>query len=279
MCSERKPPQFSQVVWDLFRIQLSNWRWSWPQMVLTGMLAPTVSLAALGVFAKGTGANAASYVLAGSVTMALLFETQNKVAANFAFMKSTGAFDFYASLPVRLEALIVATIAAFTLLALPALVLTSILGVLLLHVRIKVSLLVVPAAVISILPFAGLGAWIGSRSRAMEEASSLSLAATLAMVAVGPVTIPRELLPEFLIWLGYLNPATYASSLLRQTLIGPISSQALVDFGVLSVLAMVAWLLTQRRINWRAHSSSQLKSSRTSGGQECSGGQCDGREI
>lgn len=251
MCSERNPPQFPQVVWDLFRIQLSNWRWSWRQMVLTGMLTPTVSLAALGVFAKRTGTDATGYVLAGSVTMALLFQTQNKVASNFAFMKNTGAFDFYASFPVRREALILGTVAAFTLLALPALILTSVLGVLLLHIQIDISPLVLPAIVVAILPFAGLGAWIGSRSRAVEEASSLSLASTLAMVAAGPVTIPRDLLPSFLIWLGYLNPATYASSLLRQTLIGPLGSTALVDFGVLTIFAVAAWLLTQRRMSWR----------------------------
>lgn len=251
MFPEPSPPGLLRSTWDLFRVQLSNWRWSWPQMVLTGMLAPVVTLGALGTFARGSGEAATGYVLTGSMTMALLFETQNKVAANFAFLRHTGAFDFYASLPVRREALVLASVAAFGLLALPALVLTAVLGVLVLDVRLSVSPLVVPAAVLAVLPFAGLGAWIGSRSRALEEASSVSLAVTLVLVALGPVTIPPELLPDWLVLVGRLNPATYASSLLRHSLLGPVGAGALVDAGVLVGFAVLVWLLTRRHVRWR----------------------------
>ncbi|MDX6759544.1 MULTISPECIES: ABC transporter permease [Streptomyces] len=239
-------------VWDLFHIQLTNWRWSWPQMVLTGMLAPLVSIAALGLFARNSGHGATEYVLTGSVTMAILFETQNKIASNFAFMRGNGAFEYYAALPVRREALILATLGAFSLLSLPAVAVTLLLGSALLDVPLSFSPLAPVALVLALLPSAGLGAFIGSRSATIEQASSLSLATTLLMMAAGPVAVPPELLPDALTWIGHANPAVYASDSLRHSLTSPSPTSALSDMAVLAAFSLAVWVLTSTRMHWRA---------------------------
>ncbi|MEU1555643.1 ABC transporter permease [Streptomyces scabiei] len=243
---------FLGQVWDLFRIQLTNWRWSWPQMVLTGVLAPLVSIAALGLFARNSGHAATEYVLTGSVTMAILFETQNKIASNFAFMRGNGAFEYYAALPVRREALILATLAAFSILSLPAIAVTLLLGSALLAVPLTFSPLAPLCLLLALLPSAGLGAFIGSRSGTIEQASSLSLATTLLMMAAGPVAVPPELLPDALIWIGNLNPAVYAADSLRHSLTTPDTSRAFADMAVLAVFAGAVWGLTSTRMHWRA---------------------------
>jgi ABC-2 type transport system permease protein len=245
---DRTPLPFPRAVWILFLVQLSNWRWSWRAMVITGMVAPTLSLAAMGVFAKDSGGQAVHQVFVGSLTLALLFETQNKVAANFAFMKFNDAFDFYAALPVRPQALIVATAAAFTLLALPALVCTTLFGVLILGLKVSLSPLVVPVLLAVVLPFVGIGAWIGSRAKSLDEASSLSLLSVLVMVSLGPVAVPAHLLPDFMVWIGWANPAFYASSLLRQVFFGPVGGTTVVYFGVLLGYLLLVWVLTSKRI-------------------------------
>ncbi|MYS94137.1 MULTISPECIES: ABC transporter permease [Streptomyces] len=243
---------FLGQVWDLFRIQLTNWRWSWPQMVLTGVLAPLVSIAALGLFARNSGHAATEYVLTGSVTMAILFETQNKIASNFAFMRGNGAFEYYAALPVRREALIFATLAAFSILSLPAIAVTLLLGSALLDVPLTFSPLAPLCLLLALLPSAGLGAFIGSRSGTIEQASSLSLATTLLMMAAGPVAVPPELLPDALIWIGNLNPAVYAADSLRHSLTAPDASRALSDLAILAIFAGAVWGLTSTRMHWRA---------------------------
>ncbi|MCS0606424.1 ABC transporter permease [Streptomyces sp. LP11] len=243
---------FLGQVWDLFMIQLTNWRWSWPQMVLTGMLAPLVSIAALGLFARNSGHAATEYVLTGSVTMAILFETQNKIASNFAFMRGNGAFEYYAALPVRREALILATLAAFSILSLPAIVVTLLIGSALLDVPLSLSPLAPLCLLLALLPSAGMGAFIGSRSGTIEQASSLSLATTLLMMAAGPVAVPPELLPDALVWIGNLNPAVYAADSLRHSLTTPDASGALADMVVLAIFAGAVWGLTSTRMHWRA---------------------------
>ncbi|WP_083904607.1 ABC transporter permease [Nocardiopsis kunsanensis] len=243
---------FHWQVWDLFRIQLTNWRWSWPQMVLTGMLAPMVSISALGLFSQNSGTSASEYVLTGSVTMAILFETQNKIASNFAFMRGNGAFQYYAALPVRREALILATLAAFCILSLPAIAVTLLLGSALLNVPLTLSPLAPLCLLLALLPSTGLGAFIGSRSGTIEQASSLSLATTLLMMAAGPVAIPPELLPDALNWVGNINPAVYAADSLRHSLTTPDTRLALADMVVLAVFAGAAWGLTSKHMPWRA---------------------------
>ncbi|MEU9796514.1 ABC transporter permease [Streptomyces sparsogenes] len=235
-------------MWTLFLVQLSNWRWSWPGMVVTGMVAPVLTLAAMGVFAKESGGQAVHQVFVGSLTLALLFETQNKVANNFAFMKFNDAFHFYAALPVRPQALIVATAGAFTLLALPALVCTTLFGVLILGLKVSLSPLVVPVVLAVVLPFVGIGAWIGSRAKNPEEAGSLSVLCVLAMVSLGPVAVPDRLLPDFMVWIGWANPAFYASSLLRQVFFGPIDGTTAGYAGVLLGCLLLMWVLTSKRI-------------------------------
>ncbi|OKH99012.1 ABC transporter [Streptomyces sp. CB02923] len=249
---ERLGLSFPQQAWDLFRIQLTNWRWSWPQMVLTGMLAPLVSIAALGLFARSSGPAATEYVLTGSVTMAILFETQNRIASNFAFMRGNGAFEYYAALPVRREALILATLAAFSLLSLPAVAVTLFLGSALLDVPLTPSPLAPLCLLLALLPSAGLGALIGSRSGTIEQASSLSLATTLLMMAAGPVAVPPGLLPDALVWIGHLNPAVYAADSLRHSLTTPAALSALADMAVLATFAGAVWGLTSTRMHWRA---------------------------
>ncbi|MFJ6655973.1 ABC transporter permease [Streptomyces sp. NPDC091377] len=241
---------FAGQVWDLFRVQLTNWRWSWPQMVLTGMLAPLVGLAGLGLFARHSGGEAGAYVMTGSVTMAILFETQNKIASNFSFLRNTGAFEFYAALPVRREALVLATLAAFFLLSLPAVLLTVAAGTLLLDVPLRPSPLLPVCLALALLPSAGLGALIGSRSASIEQATSVSLATTLLMLALGPVAVPPALLPETLVWIGHLNPAVHASAALRSALTG--TGEPAGHLTVLAVFSVAAWGLTTVRMRWRA---------------------------
>lgn len=221
-------------------------------MVLTGMLAPLVSIAALGLFARNSGHAATEYVLTGSVTMAILFETQNRIASNFAFMRGNGAFEYYAALPVRREALILATLAAFSLLSLPAVAVTLLLGSALLDVPLTFSPLAPLCLLLALLPSAGLGAFIGSRSATIEQASSLSLATTLLMMATGPVAVPPELLPDALVRIGHINPAVYAADSLRHSLTSPADVRALADMAVLAAFAVAIWGLTSTRMHWRA---------------------------
>ena len=96
-----------------------------------------------------------------------------------------------------------------------------------------------------------MSALIGSIARTQQEAGSLSLLVTMAMLGLGPVLIPPARLPDVMLVLGRFSPATYAASALRQALIGPLTGQILLDLAVLAGVTVVVFWLVGRKMDWR----------------------------
>lgn len=252
MTTRRTAQPFVRQLLNLTLIQLANWRWSWQGTVLTGLIAPVLGTAALGVFAKDSGPDAVAYVLTGNVVMSLLFGTFDKVASHFAYMRIVGRLTYFATLPIYREALILATVIAFLVLALPAVVITLVVGTLLLDVPLHISpwiVLVVPLVGVSL---CGLGALIGIVVRTPEEVGTLSSLITFVLVGFGPVILPPDRLPDVVNTLSYLSPATYAASALRQCLLDmPGRTPLAVDVLVLAALLAGSLWGVARRMDWR----------------------------
>lgn len=254
MISWREAPglRFPLQVRILLTVQLSNWRWSWRQIILTGMMAPLVTVAGLGLNASGREARV--YALSGAVCMALLFELQNRVAGNYAFMKSNGALDFFAALPVRRESLVLATLFAFCLLALPAVLVTIVAGSWIVGLPLVVTWWALPVLVCCLAAPAFIGSWLGARSSSMEEASSLSLALTIGMLVCGPVAVPPDRLPDFLVTAGYVNPAVHTAAVIRAVLFGEMLAPGVLvaHLAFLTLFAAACWWITRTSMEWRA---------------------------
>jgi ABC-2 type transport system permease protein len=247
-----RPGLATQFV-DLWLMQLSNWRWSWRAMMVTGINTPLMTVAALGAFAKGRGQESLVYVLTGSILLSLMFENQNKVAQNFAYMKAMGTLDFLGTLPVRRYMVILATVLAFFALSAPSLLTTLILGSLILGVHLSVSWLVVLVIPLCVLSLAGIGAVIGIVTRTQEEASSLTLLVTMILLFFGPVIIPANRLPGWLLAISHVSPTTYAASAIRQVLVGPVTERIWLDLLVLVALTGFTLWFSGSRVQWKAN--------------------------
>lgn len=221
-------------------------------MLITGMVAPVFSTVALGVFAREAGPQALAYVLTGNIVLALMFEIQSKVGGNFAFMRAMGTLDYFASLPIRRPALILATVISFLILSLPALLVTAGFGVLFLGVPLRPHPLLAVVIPLLALPLSAIGALIGASARTPEEATALLNLSTFLLLALGPVVIPPERLPEILVQMGALSPAVHAASALRQTLIGPLTPALAGDLAFLAAAGVLIFWLAGKRMDWRS---------------------------
>lgn len=251
MLNGRKPLPFAAQVVDLLLIELTNWRWSWRSMVTVATIAPLFSILALGVFARNSGSEGLSYVLTGNVVIALMFGIMGNVQSHFNFMKMMGGLDFFATLPISKYALILAVVVGFLLLSLPSFIVTALVGALVLDVQLSINpavLLVIPACAI---PLAGIGAIVGIRGRNPQESGTINLLITLLLAGLGPVVIPPSQMPDWLVQIGRISPATYAASALRQTLLGPVTATLLTDLLVLTVFGLVSFWLVGRFLDWR----------------------------
>ncbi|MEU0545074.1 ABC transporter permease [Nocardia sp. NPDC005978] len=245
----RRPAWPIQFI-DLFLIQLSNWRWSWRAMLVTGIFTPIVGIIALGNFVD-RGRVSVAYVLVGSMVLSLMFENQNKVAQNFSYMKAMGTLDYFGTLPVRRYSVILATVSAFFVLSVPALAATLIFGSAFLSIELSLNAAALVVVPLCVLPLAGFGALIGVFARTQEETSSISLFVTIVLLFLGPVYVPPEQLPDWVVALSYLSPATYAASALRQCVIGPIDSRLWLDISALSAFSFAAIAIAGRKMRWR----------------------------
>lgn len=236
---------------DLVLIELTNWRWSWRGLVVISTIMPLATMAALGIFARDSGAEALSYVFTGNIVLSLLFGIEGNVQSHFMFMRQEGVLDYFVTLPVKRVALLTAVILAFFLLALPSVLTTIFVGALILRINLAVHPLLIVVIPLCALPVSGIGALIGLRARNYAEAGSFNLLLTFVLLALGPVVIPPGRLPSFLLVLGWFSPTTYASSALRQVLLGPITGQLVWDLLALVVFTAVSFAVIGRLFRWQ----------------------------
>src|SRR5690606_18773198 len=112
-----------------------------------------------------------THIMVGTLMLGLLFQNQNQVAGNFSFMKENGMLDFFAAQPVNRALLALATVGAFFLLSLPALVATVAVGAIALGIGLSPSPLLIVVVPLCVVPAAGIGALIGSLARSPAEST------------------------------------------------------------------------------------------------------------
>jgi ABC-2 type transport system permease protein len=174
-----------------------------------------------------------------------------KIIQRVGIMRQVGALSYFATLPIYRYALVVATVLAFFVLSLPAVLINLVFGSLYLRVALAPSwlaLIIIPLIAIAL---AGVGALIGSAAPTPEAAGSLNLLVTMGLMGLGPVVVPPERLPPMMIWLGWLSPAAYAASALRQTLLGPVEARLILDMGVLLGVTALTFWMARRKMDWR----------------------------
>ena len=235
----------------LLFIELSNWRWSWRSMLITATLAPLLSILGLGIFARDSGPDALAYVLTGNLVVSLMFGVMRSLQSHVTFLRFRGTLDYFASLPVQRAYLVLAMVIAFLLISLPSMLITLWIGAVVLDVPVRLHPLVVVIVPLAALPLAGIGAMVGASVRTPEEGGAINLVLTLLLTGLGPVVIPPDRLPVWMLSLGWLSPATYAASALRQVLIGPVTERLAVDLVVLAGFSLLAFWLVSRKLDWR----------------------------
>jgi ABC-2 type transport system permease protein len=249
----RKPPSLLVQLADVVLIELTNWRWSWPFLLVTGVVAPVISIIALGAFAQNASRETLTSILTGNVVLSLIFGNLDTVQTHFTYMRVVGTWDYFAALNVRRYILVIAALFSFLLISLPAVIVTILFGSLYLGIPLSLSPLICLVVPFSALSLAGIGALIGLMAHTPQEAKQISLCLILLLFGIGPVLIPANRLPKALLIIGYFSPTTYAASAFRQVLLGPLTPRICLDLAVLASLSLVTLWLVGYKMDWRKH--------------------------
>jgi ABC-2 type transport system permease protein len=244
------------VFWDLYLMQLANFRWTWRWQVIGGLVAPLSFMFMLNTLLErpaGTAEAVAvgAHILAGNLVMSTVFTTMGHTASRFAWLKETEGLDYYATRPIDRAMMVAAVLLAFITLGLPNLLATVALGKLLFALPLSPHPLALLAILLAALALASVGAMVGILApdqTTQQVADNLLL---FAMLFLSPVLIPVERLPPLLQWTSTLLPTSYVVDALRQLLVGVVDGGVVLDLVVLAGFSAAALLLATRRLDWR----------------------------
>jgi ABC-2 type transport system permease protein len=183
-----------------------------------------------------------SQVVAGSTVLVVGFVALNLLAQRFGAMRSGGSLDYYGALPVPPSAVVLGTAASYATMAVPATVITAVLGTLLYQLPVEALWLLLPVVPLAGASLAGLGALLGLLAPRPELAT---VAGQLGMSAVLFLSIiPATKLPLLLRPLRAVVPSTYAADALAAGLRPAVDwVDVTTDLGVCAAVAVVALLL------------------------------------
>lgn len=178
-------------------------------------------------------------VVAGSTVLVVGFVALNLLAQRFGSMRANGSLDYYGSLPVPPAAVVLGTAASYATMAVPATVVTAVIGVLLFQLPLGGLWLLLPVVPLAGASLAGIGALLGLLAPRPELAT---VAGQLGMSAVLFVSIiPGSKLPLLLRPVRGAVPSTYAADALAAALRpAPHWTSVVVDLGVCAAVAVAA---------------------------------------
>jgi ABC-2 type transport system permease protein len=242
--------QKGSIFWSLFIIQLANWRWSWAPTVINGLIVPITAMFFLKNAVGTTHANDA-FIISGNIVISLIFTTMYGTSARFAFMRSFGVLDYYATLAVPKVLLVLAVNAGFLVLTLPTALLTIVLGQFIFNLNLSFNplfLVLVPLASFSLSAF---GAFVGVSAPNFDSANSIMGILQFVFLGFSPILVPIENQPVFMQIIGYFLPSTYAADVLRHSLANNYDATFLFDLALLLGFNVAVMIFVSYKMEWR----------------------------
>lgn len=180
----------------------------------------------------------AAAIVAGSTVLVAAFVGLNLLAQRFGALRSAGALDYYAALPISGAAVVVGTAASYATFTIPGALVTAVVGTAVYDLPFTFLWLALPAAVIAGLALSGLGAAIGLAIPRPELATVTGQLAMTAALFLG--VIPPSHFPAPIRALRDLLPSTYPVDALAAALRGhPTVTGQLWRYAVAAGYALV----------------------------------------
>jgi ABC-2 type transport system permease protein len=248
---QTKKPAFWLVFWDLFLIQLANWRWAWAATLINGLLVPFTIFFFISTIGSTETTAAKIYLLSGNVIASLIFTTMYGTSARFSFMRTFGVLDYYATLPVPKPLLVLAVSSGFFVLTLPSAVITVIIGQIFFGLNLSLSpvfFLLIPLASFSL---SAVGAFVGVAAPNFDTANTITGVLQFLFLGLGDILLPADRLPDIADFVSYLLPCRYAAAALRQSLSGDYALSFWLNVGVLCLFNLAAFLFVAYKMEWR----------------------------
>jgi ABC-2 type transport system permease protein len=217
----------------LILMQIARLRSAWrPYLIVSSLMPLGIAVLLRAVMDERQIARFGVQIVAGSVVLAIAMTAIVMLAQRMAWMRESGALDFYSTLPVSRTAVVVSVLISFALFSLPGALIVVGLGALMFDLAFEAFWVVVPVWLLGAFALAGLGIVIGFAAPDEQLAGMYSNLVMMAILFLGIIPVAR--LPGWLAPARAVLPSTYAVNALKPGFKGSI------DPGIISDLLMLA---------------------------------------
>lgn len=229
----------------IFKAALLDIRTQWAWYLLLMMANPLAVLLFLQIIAKGV-IDFDAY-MTGSVVMTFGTGIFLSLGQTISHYKKTAALDYYLSLPLSKEEIVLSQVFRNIVLSLPSMIIISLIGTAIYHVKISLNLLFFLAVLLTSISLAGLGTMIGVLSPTMQVASIMTQVVTPILIYLAPVFVTVAELPKPIQLISYVFPTRYAANAIRAA----ISGQWSLDYLVLFLIGGLSMMYVVKFVDWR----------------------------
>jgi ABC-2 type transport system permease protein len=224
----------------LLWVQLARLRTSWrPYLIVSTVMPLGIAVLLRAVMDDDQVQDFGVQIVAGSAVLAIAMTAVVMLAQRVAWLKESGALDYYATLPVGRGSLIAAVLLSFAVFSLPGTVVVVVLGAQLYDLSVTALWAAVPVWALGSFALAGMGVAIGFGAPDEQLAGMYSNLAMMAVLFLG--ILPPERIPG---WLGPVRailPSTYAVDALKPGLTGTVPASTTVDLLILGLFGALSF--------------------------------------
>jgi ABC-2 type transport system permease protein len=228
--------KFAVLNWMQFARLRTSWR---PYLIVSSVMPLGIAVLLRAVMDTAQVETYGKQIVAGSAVLAIAMTAVVMLAQRVAWLKESGALDYYATLPVSRTSLIGAVLLSFAVFSLPGTVIVVFIGAQLFDLSLAALWAAVPVWALGSFALAGLGVAIGFGAPDEQLAGMYSNLAMMAVLFLG--ILPPGRIPG---WLGPIRailPSTYAVDALKPGLRGAMSATIGLDLLVLAIFGAVSF--------------------------------------
>jgi ABC-2 type transport system permease protein len=224
----------------LMWLQLARLRTSWrPYLIVSTVMPLGIAVLLRAVMDAEQVEDFGVQIVAGSAVLAVAMTAVVMLAQRVAWLKESGALDYYATLPVGRGSLIAAVLVSFAIFSLPGTVVVVVLGAQLFDLSLAALWAAVPVWALGSFALAGVGVAIGFGAPDEQLAGMYSNLAMMAVLFLG--ILPPERIPGWLEPVRAILPSTYAVDALKPGLAGEVPASTAVDLLILGLFGAASF--------------------------------------
>ena len=221
-----------------------------PLYVVVQLVLSVATVVGYGLLIGDPAPDAARYLVTGAPTISLVMLGLAMTPQFVAQSRTEGSLDWMRALPISRPVFLLADLAVWTMVALPGLVLSIIVGALRVHLDLSMSWLIVPAALLIALTSASIGYAIANLCPP-TLAQLISQVLVFVILLFSPLSYPADRLPQWGQAVHHWLPLESMGEIMRHTILSadfaaPLSAWLLLAAWCAAAVAGASWALGRR---------------------------------